>query len=324
MFMSTTIAAIHRAGKLAAGAALAVLTLAAAPAIAQDDISIIAVTHGQASDSFWSIVKNGITKAGEDQGVSVDYRAPETFDMTLMSQLIDAAVNQQPDGLVISNPDPDALGPSIERAIAAGIPVISMNSGIDAAEGLGISLHVGQEELSAGRIVGARLGELGATHVLCVNQEVGNVALDQRCQGVTEGLEGGTVTILPTTADPTEVESKIRAALSSDTTINAVIGLSAPIVGEPAVAAVQGLGVQDTVTVASYDLSPNFLQAIVDGKAAFAVDQQPYLQGYLPVTFLAQHARYGVMPAGNVPSGPNFVTQETAQQVIDLSAQGIR
>jgi simple sugar transport system substrate-binding protein len=183
---------------------------------------------------------------------------------------------------------------------------------------------VGQDELSAVRIVVARHGELRSTHVLCDNQEVVNVALDQRCQGVTEGLEGGTVTILPTTADPTEVESKIRAALSSDTTINAVIGLSAPIVGEPAVAAVQGLGVQVTVTVASYDLSPNLLQAIVDGKAAFAVDQQPYLQGYLPVTFLAQHARYGVMPAGNVPSGPNFVTQETAQQVIDLSAQGIR
>jgi simple sugar transport system substrate-binding protein len=308
----------------AAAIALSVAGALAAPAIAQD-VTIIAVTHGQASDPFWSIVKNGITAAGEDQGISVDYRAPETFDMVAMSQLIDAAVNQQPDGIMISNPDPDALGPSIERAIAAGIPVISMNSGINAAADLGISLHVGQDELPAGRIVGAKLAELGATHVLCVIQEVGNVALDQRCQGVTEGMEGsGTVTILPTTSDPADVEAKIRAALTSDDTLDAVIGLSAPQVGEPAVTAVQALGKADSVIVASYDLSAGFLQAILDGKAAFAVDQQPYLQGYLPVTFLSQYAQFGVMPSGNVPSGPSFVTQENAQLVIDLSAQGLR
>lgn len=323
--MTTKFTLTRSLGKLAAAAVVATSTIAGSAALAQDDISIIAVTHGQASDPFWSIVKNGITKAGVDQGISVDYRAPETFDMVQMSQLIDAAVNQEPDGIIISNPDPDALGPSIERAVAAGIPVISMNSGISAAEGLGIALHVGQDELPAGRIVGTKLAELGATHVLCVIQEVGNVALDQRCQGVTEGMEGtGKVTILPTMTDPAEVESKIRAALSSDDTLDAVIGLSASIVGEPAVSAVQGLGMQDDVIVASYDLSANFLQHLVDGKAAFAVDQQPYLQGYLPTTFLAQHALYGVMPAGNVPSGPSFVTQDTAQQVIDLSAQGLR
>ncbi len=310
---------------LAFGAALAgPAVLGPIAALAQDDISIIAVTHGQASDPFWSIVKNGITNAGKDQNVKVDYRAPETFDMVAMAQLIDAAVNQHPAGIVVSDPDPDALGPSIRNAIAAGIPVISMNSGIGAVRDLGISLHVGQEELSAGEIVGAKLGELGATHVLCVNQEVGNVALDQRCQGVTTGMAGGKVTVLPTSADPSEIESKIRAALSSDPSIDAVLGLSAALAGAPAIAAVEASGMTGKVKVASYDLSADFLQAIADGKAVFAVDQQPYLQGYLPVTFLAQHARYGVMPSGNVLSGPSFVTQDTAAQVIALSAQGIR
>lgn len=287
-------------------------------------VDIIAVTHGQASDPFWSIVKNGITQAGKDQNVKVEYRAPETFDMTLMSQLIDGAVNREPDGIIVSNPDADALGPAIKRAIAAGIPVISMNSGIDAVADLGISLHVGQEELSAGRIVGARLAEIGATHVLCVNQEVGNVALDQRCQGVTEGLSKGKVTVLPTMNDPAEIEAKIRAALSANKSIDAVIGLSAPMGGEQAVAAVQGLGLQDDVIVASYDLSAGFLKSVAEGKAVFAVDQQPYLQGYLPVTFLSQYAQFGVMPSGNVSSGPSFVTPETAPQVIELSAKGIR
>lgn len=304
-------------------AALLACTAAAGPASAKD-VTIIAVTHGQASDPFWSIVKNGITQAGKDQGVRVDYRAPETFDMVAMGQLIDAATNQQPDGIVISDPDPDALGPAIQKAVAAGIPVISMNSGLAAATKLGIRLHVGQDEFTAGKGAGAKLKSLGVKHALCVNQEVGNAGLDQRCQGVKEGLEGGTVTVLPTTADPTETQSKIRAALSADSSVDGIIGLSAPLVGEPAVAAVEGLGAGAKVKVASFDLSAGFVKDIADGKAAFAVDQQPYLQGYLPVTFLAQFAKNGTMPAANVATGPSFVTKDNAKQVIDMAAKGLR
>lgn len=311
----------HFVKKLAVGLTLVSASMTAA--LAQSQPTILVVTHGQASDPFWSIVKNGATQAAKDTNVKMDYRAPETFDMVAMSKLIDAAVNQKPAGLVVSNPDPDALGPSIKRAIAAGIPVVSMNSGISAVERLGISFHVGQEELSAGRIVGAELKKRGATKLLCVNQEVGNAALDQRCKGVTEGF-GGPVTVLPTSADPTEIESKIRAALTSDKDLNGVIALSAPLVGERAVAAVQGLGLGAKVKVASYDLSANFLKAVSEGKAEFAVDQQPYLQGYVPVAMLAQRAKYGTLPAGNVPSGPSFVTKANAAQVIGLSAKGIR
>lgn len=311
----------HFVKKLAVGLALAGASMAAA--LAQSQPTILVVTHGQASDPFWSIVKNGATQAAKDTGVKMDYRAPETFDMVAMSKLIDAAVNQKPAGLVVSNPDPDALGPAIKRAIAAGIPVVSMNSGIGAVERLGIAFHVGQEELSAGRIVGAELKKRGATKLLCVNQEVGNAALDQRCKGVTEGF-GGSVTVLPTSADPAEIESKIRAALTSDKDLNGVIALGAPLVGERAVAAVQGLGLGAKVKVASYDLSANFLKAVSEGKAEFAVDQQPYLQGYVPVAMLALRAKYGTLPAGNVPSGPSFVTKANAAQVIGLSAKGIR
>lgn len=311
----------HIAKKLAVSLAIAGATLSSA--LAQTQPTILVVTHGQASDPFWSIVKNGATQAAKDSNVKMEYRAPETFDMVAMSKLIDAAVNQKPAGLVISNPDPDALGPAIKRAVAAGIPVVSMNSGIAAAERLGIAFHVGQEELSAGRTVGAEMKKRGATKLLCVNQEVGNAALDQRCKGVTEGF-GGPVTVLPTSADPAEIESKIRAALTTDKEVNGVIALSAPLVGERAVAAVQGLGLGGKVKVASYDLSANFLKAVADGKAEFAVDQQPFLQGYIPVNSLALRAKYGTLPAGNVPSGPSFVTKATAAKVIDLSAKGIR
>lgn len=305
--------------KLAVSAAAISLMALAGPAMAQN---IIVVAHGQANDPFWSVVKNGAALAGDHTGATVEFRAPEIFDMVAMSQLIDAAVNQQPDGLIVSIPDADALGPSIQRAVEAGIPVISMNSGGDVAADLGALLHVGQSEYDAGVAAGTRLAEMGGTKGICVNQEVGNVSLDQRCAGFAEGF-GQPVNVVPTQNDPTEVQARVRAALESDPELDTVLGLSASLVGEPTVAAVEALG-RDDVLIASFDLSAGFLEAVSEGRAAFAIDQQQFLQGYLPVAFLALNATYGLMPGGDVPSGPNLVTQETAAQAIELSAQGIR
>lgn len=292
----------------------------AGPTLAAD---IIVVSHGQASDPFWSVVKNGVEKAAEHTGATVDYRAPETFDMVVMSQLIDAAVNQEPDGLVVSIPDADALGPSIEKAVAAGIPVISMNSGSDVAKKLGALLHVGQDEFDAGKAAGEELAGMGGTNGVCINHEVGNVALDLRCAGFEEGF-GGEVTVLPTTNDPAEIEAKVKATLDSNPDIDTVMALGASLAGEPAVAAVKAVGREGDVRVASFDLSASFLESVAAGEAAFGIDQQQYLQGYLPVVFLALHADFGLVPGGNVPSGPNLITADKAQQVVDLSAQGIR
>ena len=302
--------------------ALVAGALGAAPALAQDAANIIVVTHGQASDPFWSVVKNGVQKAADDTGATVDYRAPETFDMVAMGQLIDAAVNQEPDGLVVSIPDADALGPSIERAVEAGIPVISMNSGVEASKKLGALLHVGQEEIDAGRQAGAALKEMGGKKGVCVNQEVGNVALDQRCQGFEEGF--GTVAVLPVTMDPGEIKAKVKAALQSDPEIDTILTLGAASAGEPTLAALEEMNKAGEVHLASFDLSANFLKAVADGKADFAIDQQQFLQGYLPVAFLALYHEYGLIPGGNVPSGPNLITKDKAEQVIDLSAKGIR
>ncbi|MCB8837134.1 sugar ABC transporter substrate-binding protein [Aurantimonas sp. VKM B-3413] len=304
--------------KTLAGAAMALAI--AGPAFAQQ---IIVVTHGQANDPFWSVVKNGVEEAAKNTGADVDYRAPETFDMVQMSQLIDAAVNQEPDGLVVSIPDADALGPSIERAVKAGIPVISMNSGSDVSKKLGALLHVGQDEFTAGKAAGEKLKEMGGKTALCVNQEVGNVSLDQRCAGFKEGF-GGNVEVLPTGNDPTEVKSKVQAALESNQDVDTILGLGAATVGEPAVQAVEAVGRGGKVNVASFDLSSGFLKDVAAGKAAFAIDQQQFLQGYLPVVFLALDAKYGLVPGGNVPSGPNLITKDKAEQVVDLSAKGIR
>jgi simple sugar transport system substrate-binding protein len=305
-------------------AAAAALTLAAVvPASAQQNSRIIVVSHGQANDPFWSVVKNGVTTAGQDMKVQVDYRAPETFDMVAMSQLIDAAVNQKPAGLIVSIPDSSALGASIKKAVAAGIPVISMNSGSDVSKSLGALLHVGQDEADAGKIAGAKLKEMGGKVGLCVNHEVGNVSLDLRCKGFAEGF-GGKVTVLPVSNDPADIRAKVKAALSSDASIDTIMALGAPLSGEPTVAAVKDAGKTGAVRVASFDLSANFLKSVAAGEAAFAVDQQQYLQGYLPVAFLALQSKYGLIPGGNVPSGPNLITKEKANQVVELSAKGIR
>jgi len=182
-------------------------------------------------------------------------------------------------------------------------------------------LHVGQDEYDAGKAAGALLASQGGKNGICVNQEVGNVALDLRCKGFADGF-GNKSTILPTSNDPTEIKSKVTAALSSDETIDTIMALGASTAGEPAVAAAKASGRK--VNVASFDLSASFLQSIVDGDAAFAIDQQQFLQGYLAVNFLALHAKYGLMPGGNVPSGPNLITADKAAQVVDLSSKGIR
>ena len=309
--------------KLALGAAVLGGVMTGAQMASAKDIKIIVVSHGQANDPFWSVVKNGVVAGGKDAGVQVEYRAPETFDMVAMSQLIDAAVNQKPDGLMVSIPDASALGPSIKKAVAAGIPVISMNSGSDVSKSLGALLHVGQDEYGAGKAAGEKLKEMGGKAGLCVNQEVGNVALDLRCKGFGDGF-GGKVTVVPVSNDPAEVRAKVKASLSSNADVDTIMALGASTAGEPSLAAVKDAGKDGKVRVATFDMSPGFLKAIAAGDAAFAIDQQQFLQGYLPVVFLANNARYGLIPGGNVPSGPNLITKDKAAQVVDLSAKGIR
>ncbi len=149
------------------------------------NLKFYVITHGQASDPFWSVVKKGVDQAAKDMGVQVVYEAPPTFDMVAMSHLIDSAVAAHPAGLVVSIPDPNALSASIKAAVAAGIPVISINSGADVAKSLGVLVHVGQTEYQAGLGGGQKMAAAGVKHALCVNQEDGNAALEQRCPGFT-------------------------------------------------------------------------------------------------------------------------------------------
>jgi simple sugar transport system substrate-binding protein len=295
----------------------------AGSAWAQEQIRIVMVTHGQAASGFWSVAKKGADDADADLAdTTVEYRSPETYDMVTMAQLIDAAVASKPDGLAVSIPDPDALGPSIQAAIAAGIPVISLNSGVEVAKSLGVKVHVGQTEFVAGVGGGEAMKAAGVTNAACVNQEVGNVALDLRCEGFEQGL-GAKPDIIATSIDPTEVKNAVTAYLTKNPDTQALFILgSDPAM--PAVEAVEELGLIGKVRLATFDLSEGILESVRDGKMDFAIDQQQYMQGYLPVVLLRLYKKFGLMPGADVLTGPGLVTKDNAASVIEWSKQGYR
>jgi len=295
--------------------------------VSQARISVAVVTHGQASSSFWTIVRNGIDAARRQMNVDVTYRSPDVYSVERMSTLIDEAVERRPDGLVVSIPSPD-LAPAIRRAVRAGVPVVSINSGSDVSRAVGALAHVGQPEDRAGRQAGLRLAELGVRRALCINQEVGNAGLDLRCRALQRALRstGGRSRVLAIDIkDLPGATQKLVDALRRDRAVDGVLALNNGG-AKVAVDAVRAAGREGEVTIGTFDLSPDVLQAVQDGRIVFAIDQQAYLQGYLPIVMLTERVRHGLFPAEGdvVATGPNFVTRETAAQALELSRKGIR
>jgi len=294
------------------------------------NLKFYVITHGQASDPFWSVVKKGVDQAGKDMGVQVVYEAPAsaTFDVVAMAHLIDSAVAAHPAGLVVSIPDPNGLGPSIKAAVAAGIPVISINSGSDVARSLGVLVHIGQTEEQAGIGGGQKMGTAGVKHALCVNQEVGNAALTLRCKGFEEGLsqtDGGTVKVIGVNlSNPTQTQQTIEAALQHDPSIDGIMTLG-PTGATPALKALQDLNKTGQIKLTTFVLSYDVLQAIKSGQMLFAIDQQQYRQASPRIVLLTLYKTNLNTIANDVlQTGPGFVTSANVTQVIQLTAQGTR
>jgi simple sugar transport system substrate-binding protein len=288
---------------------------------------IVFITHGQASDPFWTVVKKGLNDAAKETGTAVSYRAPDKFSIPRMKRFLEAAIADHPDGLVVSLPDVDALRPLVKKAVAANIPTITINSGSDQFKSLGVLAHVGQPEYEAGVESGERMGAAGVRRALCVNQESGNGGLDERCRGFAAGLRkhGGTSRALPVPLQNlATAQRRIAEALASGP-VDGILTLG-PGIAQPALSAINAGAMASKVTLATFDLSADVLEAVRDGKMLFAVDQQPYLQGFLPVMLLAQQARLKVFPGAQrlIPTGPKFITKADADEVIRLSADGYR
>jgi len=282
---------------------------------------IAVVTHGGTGDAFWSIVKNGVTQAGKDMGDTVTYQSDG--DPQQQSRLIDAAVNANPDGLVVSMANPEALRTSIQNAVKKGIPVITINSGEAQSKAYGALTHIGSDETIAGRAVGTQLKTDGVKNVLCVIQEAGNVGLEQRCAGVKETL-GGTVTNIQVDNNNLQTaQSIIAAKLQSNKSIDGVVTLGAQVAAK-AETAISTAG--SSAKLVTFDLNATVAKDITAGKMLFAVDQQPYLQGYLAVTMLTQYkSNLNVLGGGQpVLTGPNLITKDNAAAILPLAAGGTR
>ena len=285
-------------------------------------IKIALITHAAPGDTFWDIVRKGAQEAATKDNVDLLYTSDP--DGGRQAQLVQQAIDQKVAGIAVTLAKPDALKAVLKKAEDAGIPVVSLNSGEDVFKSVGAFTHFGSDENVAGAAVGTRLAEEGVTHPLCVIQEQGNVALEARCAGVKTKVPGTEILYVQGT-DMTQVASTVTAKLQSTPGADAIIGLGAPFTAT-IVKAVGALNLAAKVKVASFDLSGELIQSIIDGKVQFTVDQQPWLQGYDSIDALWQYYRGGFMVGGGLPvlTGPAIIDKTNAPAVLKFAKEGIR
>lgn len=304
------------------GAALALPFVGAAMPAQAEGERFVLVSHAPDSDSWWNTIKNAIDIAGQQMDVTVEYRNPPTGDLADMARIVEQASASNPDGIIVTIADYDVLERPVTRAIDKGIPVITINSGTkEQSEKLGALLHVGQPEYDAGFGAGKRAKEAGVTQFLCVNHYITNPASVERCEGYAAalGVDLGDQ-MIDAGQDPSEIKNRVSAYLRSNPDTNGILTLG-PTSAHPTIAAVEESGQAGNIHFGTFDLSGEIAEAIKGDVISFAIDQQPYLQGYLPVVFLTNYARYGVIPASHVNSGPGFVTKANIEQVEALAGE---
>ena len=291
-----------------AAAAIAV-GLIASPAVAEGERYVL-ISHAPDSDSWWNTIKNAIKLAGEQMDVTVEYRNPPTGDLADMARIVEQASATNPDGIIVSIADFDVLSGPIGSAVDKGIPVITINSGTqEQSLALGALMHVGQPEYDAGHGAGLKAKAAGASSFLCVNHYITNPASVERCQGFADalGVDLGNQ-MIDSGQDPSEIQNKVQAFLSANPDTGAVLTLG-PTSAHPTLRALEEMGLSGEIFFGTFDLSSEIADGIKAGVIAFAIDQQPFLQGYLPVVILTNLTRYGVVPGNSINSGPGFVTK---------------
>jgi len=277
---------------------------------AADGERFVLISHAPDSDSWWNTIKNAIKIAGDQMDVTVEYRNPPTGDLADMARIVEQAAASGPDGIIVTIADYDVLKGPITSAVDQGIPVITINSGTaEQSEKLGALMHVGQPEYTAGFEAGKRAKKAGVKSFLCVNHYITNPASVERCKGFADAI-GADVksSMIDSGQDPAEIKNKVLAYLTAHPDTGAILTLG-PTSAHPTLSALDQAGLKGQIYFGTFDLSQQIAAAIKEGTIAFAIDQQPYLQGYLPVVILTNYARYGVLPSGNINSGPGFITK---------------
>ena len=300
---------------LAATVFAAPLAFTASVAQAEGERYIL-VSHAPDSDSWWNTVKNGIALAGEQMDVEVEYRNPPTGDLADMARIIEQAAASGPDGIITTLADFDVLSGPISDAVDQGINVIIMNSGTpDQAREVGALMFVGQPEYDAGYAAGLRAKGDGIGSFVCVNHVISNTVVAERCRGFADGLgiDLGN-SMIDSGQDPSEIKNRVMAYLSANPETEAVLTLG-PTSADPTILALEEMGLAGDLYFGTFDLGDEIVKAIKSGTIQWGIDQQPFLQAYLPVVILTNYDRYGVLPGNNINSGPGFVTADGLELV---------
>ena len=282
----------------------------------------VVVTHGPDSNSWFNTIKNAIAVAGEQMGVTVEYRNPPTGDLADMARIIEQATASKPSGIISTIADFEVLSGPLSNAVASGIPVITINSGNEEqSKKIGAFMHIGQPEYVAGYDAGERAKAAGVTKFLCVNHYITNPASVERCQGYADalGVELGSQ-MIDAGQDPGEIRSKVMAHLQANPDTNGVLTVG-PTSAHPTITALNEVGRAGDIHFGTFDLSGEISEAIKDDVIAFAIDQQPFLQGHLPVVILTNYVRYGVIPGNSINSGPGFITKDNIALVEKLAGE---
>lgn len=292
-----------------------------AAAGAKRDLSFAVVIHGNPDGSFWNVVKKGAEDAAAQYGVNVSVTGD--VEGSKQATLVEAALAKNPNGLVVSLANPDALSSALSDAKSKNVPLVTINSGAEVAAKLGSLEHVGQTETAAGQGAGKKLAEAGGKKLLCLVHEAGNIGLEQRCQGAAQAF-GGTVEKLQVDLNnPQGIQATVKSKLLGDKSYDSILAL------EPSVATAAYAGMKDagsTAKLGTFDISKDVLKSIEAGEILFTVDQQQYLQGYLPIAFLVlNHDNANTVGGGQpVLTGPAFITKDNVSTVSDLVNKGTR
>ena len=297
--------------KTVAVTAVAAAALVGGTAAHAEGERYVLVSHAPDSDSWWNTIKNALALAGDQMGVEVEYRNPPTGDLADMARIIEQAAASAPDGIITTIADFDVLAGPIQAAVDAGVDVIIMNSGTpEQAAELGALMYVGQPEYDAGLAAGQRAARDGIGSFLCVNHVISNPVVAERCQGFADGLgvELGE-SMIDAGQDPQEIRNRVMAYLNANPDTDAVLTLG-PTSADPTILALEEMGIAGDIYFGTFDLGENIVQGIRDGVIEWGIDQQPFLQAYLPVVVLTNYHRYGVLPGNNINSGPGFITAD--------------
>jgi simple sugar transport system substrate-binding protein len=281
------------------------------------------ITHAAPGDTFWDIIRAGATAAASKDNISFKYSNND--DPTQQANLIQDAINSRVNGIAVTDPDPAAICPEVAKAKAAGIPIVMFNAGVNNWQQCGAMEYFGQDENLAGQTAGKRLAAAGAKNVLCVLQAQGQVQLEARCAGVKEGLgsEGTMTKLYVNGTDNSAVLSTLSAQLVSKKSIDAVITLGAPI----ALIAIQAIQqAKSTAKLYTFDTNAALVAKVKSGAVQWAVDQQPYLQGYEAIDSLWLYLTNADVIGGGqtVLTGPAFVDSSNIAQIAQYAERGTR